>query len=222
MAHIQTRGEPRSILVVEDDALLRELIAVALEGRGFDVETAATAADARRIFARFDPDGVMLDVDLGPGLNGFDLAVVLRKLSPQVAIVFLTDLSDPRFVDAKSADLPTGIAYLRKSALTDVDTLLQTVDLTLRGEVTSTFRHDLDETRPLGQLTTKQLEVLRLISEGLTNKQIAQRRGVSVKAVEDLVRRTFASLRLDVSVTGNVRASLVRQYLHASAGLSKD
>jgi DNA-binding NarL/FixJ family response regulator len=208
-------------LIVEDDALLRELFAVALEGRGFEVETAATAADARRIFARLDPDGVVLDVDLGPGPNGFDLALVLRKLSPQVAIVFLTGMSDPRIAGAKSSALPKGVAYLRKSALNDVETLVQTVDQALRGEVTAGYRHDLEQSRPLGNLTTKQLEVLRLISAGLTNKQIAEQRGVSVKAVEDLVRRTLASLALDSSAAGNARTSLVRAYLHAATGFPK-
>jgi DNA-binding NarL/FixJ family response regulator len=218
---VQARGERRSILIVEDDALLRELFAVALEGRGFEVETAATAADARRIFARLDPDGVVLDVDLGPGPNGFDLALVLRKLSPQVAIVFLTGMSDPRIAGAKSSALPKGVAYLRKSALNDVETLVQTVDQALRGEVTAGYRHDLEQSRPLGNLTTKQLEVLRLISAGLTNKQIAEQRGVSVKAVEDLVRRTLASLGLDSSAAGNARTSLVRAYLHAATGFPK-
>ncbi len=208
-------------MIVEDDALLRELFAVALEGRGFEVETAATAADARRIFARLDPDGVVLDVDLGPGPNGFDLALVLRKLSPQVAIVFLTGMSDPRIAGAKSSALPKGVAYLRKSALNDVETLVQTVDQALRGEVTAGYRHDLEQSRPLGNLTTKQLEVLRLISAGLTNKQIAEQRGVSVKAVEDLVRRTLASLGLDSSAAGNARTSLVRAYLHAATGFPK-
>jgi DNA-binding NarL/FixJ family response regulator len=218
---VQARDERRSILIVEDDALLRELFAVALEGRGFEVETAATAADARRIFARLDPDGVVLDVDLGPGPNGFDLALVLRKLSPQVAIVFLTGMSDPRIAGAKSSALPKGVAYLRKSALNDVETLVQTVDQALRGEVTAGYRHDLEQSRPLGNLTTKQLEVLRLISAGLTNKQIAEQRGVSVKAVEDLVRRTLASLGLDSSAAGNARTSLVRAYLHAATGFPK-
>ena len=218
----QPLGDSRSILVVEDDALLRELIAVALEARGFVVETAATAADARRTFARFDPDGVVLDVDLGSGPNGFDLAMIMRNLSPQVAIVFLTDMADPRFVGRKSADLPKDVAYLRKSALSDVETLINTVDVALRGDVSNTVRNDLDSTRPLGNMTIKQLEVLRAISEGKTNKQIAVQRGVSVKAIEDIVRRTFAVLGLDSSAAGNVRTSLVRQYLHASAGLSNN
>jgi DNA-binding NarL/FixJ family response regulator len=209
------------LLIVEDEPLLRELFAVALEARGFEVETAATAADARRTFARFDPDGVVLDIDLGPGPNGFDLATILRKLSPQLAIVFLTDMSDPRFAGSRSTDIPKGVAYLRKSALTDVETLVKTVDQTLRGEVGQIERHDLDITRPLSNLTTKQLEVLKAISEGKTNKQIATQRGVSVKAVEDLVRRTFAVLRLDSQATANVRSTLVREYLRASPGSLK-
>ena len=54
--------EGRSLLIVEDDALLRELVAGALETRGFRVTTAATAADAIRAVHVVDPDGALVDI----------------------------------------------------------------------------------------------------------------------------------------------------------------
>ena len=62
------------MLVVEDDDLLRELIATALEVRGYAVQTASNVVDAKKLFHATDPDGLVLDVDLGPGPNGFDFA----------------------------------------------------------------------------------------------------------------------------------------------------
>ena len=59
----------RSVLVVEDDSLLRELLASALESKGYEVHSAGNVTDAKRIFRDIDPDGVVLDVDLGPGPN---------------------------------------------------------------------------------------------------------------------------------------------------------
>jgi len=73
----------RVILVVEDNDLLRGLISNAISERGFVVHSAADVTEAKRLLRDYDPDGVVLDVDLGLGLNGFDLA----KLSPTKHLV---------------------------------------------------------------------------------------------------------------------------------------
>jgi DNA-binding NarL/FixJ family response regulator len=210
--------QPRSVLVVEDDALLRELLAVALEKHGFLVETAASAADARRAFNRGDHDAVVLDVSLGPGPTGFDLADALRQQAPHVAIVFLTNLPDPRFAERDSRGLPSGIAYLRKTNLSDIDTVVDALDATLRGRDTSGFRQDQDPDRPLSGLTRKQLAVLRLAASGLTNQQIADNRGVSVKAIEDTISRAARALCVDTRQEGNIRVGVVRRFLAVTGG----
>jgi DNA-binding NarL/FixJ family response regulator len=210
--------DARSVLVVEDDSLLRELIAQALENYGFRVETAATAADARRVFSRGDHDSVVLDISLGSGPNGFDLADVLRKLSPHLAIVFLTSFPDSRVVGRDPKSLPQGASYLRKSSLNNVETLVETLDATLRGMKSHQIRQDQDPHRPLGQLTQKQLDVLGLAAEGLSNAQIAERRGVSVKAIEDTLSRAATALSVELSNEGNVRVAAVRRFLAATKG----
>lgn len=63
--------------MVENDPMTRGLLADLLEKVGFDVATAASASDARRVCNVADPDGLVLDVDLGPGPTGFDVADVL-------------------------------------------------------------------------------------------------------------------------------------------------
>lgn len=212
MSEIAGTAWQRSVLVVEDDALLRELLASLLESKGFVVETAANASDARRAFDRGDHDALVLDVELGPGPNGFDLAHTLLDKSPHTAVVFLTNVPDPRFVDVDPQGLPRGIAYLRKSSLGDVDTLLAALEAALRGSGVDRFRDDLDPHRPAASLTRKQVSVLRLAALGHTNAQIAQERGVSVKAVEDTMSR--ACQALGVSETNrNVRVAAVRRFL---------
>lgn len=212
--------ESRSLLVVEDEPLLRELVALALESQGFTVYTAATAADARRVFRRADPDGLVLDIDLGAGPNGFDLADVLRREAPHVAIVFLTNLPDPRFAGRDPDGVPSGVAYLRKSALADVDTLVSAIDGALRGATVPGSRHDRDPLRPLADLTRKQIEVLGMVAQGCTNAQIAQSRGVSLKAVEEAIGRMFHALGLSPETDGNLRVAAVRRYLAATEGAS--
>lgn len=211
-------GQTRSVLVVEDDALLRELLAMALEREGFIVETAASAADAKRIFNRGDHDALVLDVSLGPGPTGFDLADALLARAPFTAVVFLTNLPDPRFLERDSKDLPKNIAYLRKSNLSDVDVVIAALDSALRGASLAEFRHDRDPERPLGNLTRKQISVLRLAALGKSNAQIAQDRGVSVKAIEDTITRAGVALGIDDSGEGNLRVAIVRRFLFVTAG----
>jgi DNA-binding NarL/FixJ family response regulator len=208
----------RSVLVVEDDPFLRDLLAVALERNGFVVETAASAADAKRVFSRGDHDAVMLDVSLGPGLNGFDLAHILRSQSPNVAIVFLTDLPDSRFAGKEPGERPPGIVYLRKSKMSDTQSLAVALDSALRGINMNEFRQDQDQDRPLGNLTRKQLTVLGLAARGMTNAQIAEERGVSVKAVEDTIARASQALAMDNEDGANTRVTVVRRYLEATGG----
>lgn len=208
----------RSVLVVEDDALLRDLIARSLEGAGMVVETAATAADAKRAFNRMDPDAAVIDIELGPGPNGFDLADVLRSQAPHVAVVFLTNLPDPRFAARGSDEIAGGVSYLRKSQLSDVATLIDALDATMRGSQQGMPRHDRDPDRPLGHLTRKQVDVLRLIAAGQTNAQIARARGVTIKAVEDTIGRIGVALDVEASDDVNLRVAIARCYLDATGG----
>lgn len=203
----------RNVLVVEDDALLRELIATALEANGYAVQTAGDITEAKRLLRSSDPDGVVLDIDLGSGPTGFDFAQIISKESPGTGIVFLTQLPDPRFSPTDENGIPTGVAYIRKSALADLNVLYEALDVAMRGQVTKLHRHDLDAERPFAKLTVKQIEVLKLMAQGNSNAQIATARGTSLKATEDAIRRACAAIGIDGSADGNSRTRAVAKYI---------
>lgn len=203
----------RYVLVVEDDDLLRELIASSLEVRGYTVQTAANLVEAKKIFYASDPDGIVLDVDLGPGPTGFDFASVVNQDSPGTGIVFLTNLPDSRFASEESQVPKSSFAYLRKSALSDLNTLFDALDMCMRGEISSMHRHDLDENRPFANLTKKQIAVLQYMAQGMSNAQIASARGTSLKATEDAIRRACEAIGIDQSTDGNTRTAAVSKYL---------
>ena len=207
---------PRSVLVVEDEPLLRELIGSALEARGFEVVAAGSASDAVRAFRAVDPDGVVMDIDLGPGPNGFDLAERFVEAGTGVAIVFLTNLPDPRFAGREPDTLPAGIAYLRKGSVHEVDILAETLDAAMRGDVVGEMRHDRHGDRPFASLTRHQVEALRLVSLGRTNAQIAELRGTTEKAVERVVARAFAAAGVDTETAGNSRVDAARRFIRLS------
>ena len=206
----------RHIVVVEDESLLRDLIAKTLESNGFEVTTAANAADAARAFKAYDPDAVVLDVELGPGPNGFDFAESLHKTAPDVGVVFLTNLPDSRFAGRDAKDLPSNVSYLRKSQLVDSNELISALEAVLHDSVDASQRHDLASNRPLASLSKKQISVLQLLAMGYTNSQIAEKRGTTVRAVEGIVSRIFQALEIDVQAEGNARVEAASTYLRAS------
>ena len=206
----------RHVVVVENEPLMRDLIGKTLEASGFRVTTAANAADAKRVHKAVDPDAVVIDIELGPGPDGFDLAAALVAESPELSVVFLTNLPDPRLAGKSSKNVPKNAAYLRKSNLVDTSELVAALNAVLKSEGSAGFRHDLDSQRPLAKLSGKQLEVLRLISDGLSNQQIADARQTSVRAVEGMVSRIFEALNINVQDEGNSRVDAVKKYFLAT------
>jgi len=81
-----------SILLVDDDARLREIVGMALEGEGYGVRTAGSAEEASKMLLDSEPDLLILDVML-PGRDGFELAREIRTRSP-VPILMLTAKTD--------------------------------------------------------------------------------------------------------------------------------
>ena len=215
-APLADSAPPRSVLVVEDEPLLRELIGSALEARGFEVVAAGSASDAVRAFRAVDPDGVVMDIHLGPGPNGFDLAERFLQAGTGAAIVFLTNLPDPRFAGREPDTLPAGVAYLRKGAVHEIDVLVETLDAAMRGLVVGEMRHDRRDDRPYASLTRHQLEALRLVALGRTNAQIAELRGTTVKAVERVVARALAAAGADAAPAGNSRVDAARRFIRLS------
>lgn len=209
----------RHVLVVEDEPLLRGLLSSALQERGFTVQSAASAAEAKRLFRDSDIDGLVVDVQLGPGPDGFALVDSLLKESPYLGVVFLTNLPDPRFAGRTPAQLPDSIAYLRKSSLSDVDGLAEALDACLRGSLPPAFRHDQDPDRPAAGLTRKQIDILSLVAEGQTNAQIAQARGITEKSVEDALRRACRTLGIPAEPATNVRVAAARRFMDLCRGL---
>lgn len=195
--------------------MLRDLLRSALERHGFEAAAAGSPAEAMQAFQMLDPDAVVMDIDLGPGPDGFELAEAMLEIETGAAIVFLTNIPDPRFA-GRSGNLPPGIAYLNKRAVTDVDFLVRTLEAALAGAVDTSMRHDCDPNRPFARLTAKQTEVLRLVALGKSNTQIAQLRGTTESAVQRTVARVLDALGIDAGADGNVRVSTARRYFDAA------
>jgi DNA-binding NarL/FixJ family response regulator len=210
----------RTVVVVENESLLRDLIARSLETAGFEVSTAANAADAKRAVKATDPDVCVVDIELGPGPNGFDFAEYLSREANDVGVVFLTNLPDPRFANRDVKVITQNQAYLRKSQLVDSKELIEAVNAVLKEQDVDKFRHDQNLERPLAELSRRQISVLKLVAEGYSNNQIAEERGTTVRAVEGMVSRIFVALGVDAQGLGNARVEATRMYLNAAGAVT--
>jgi DNA-binding NarL/FixJ family response regulator len=207
----------RRILLVEDEDFVAALLMDTLTRAGFDVRRAPDVLTARRLVRAFDPDVALLDINLGPGPNGIDLAHFLDRVHPEVALLFLTHHPDHRSAGIDVAAVPKRAGFLRKDMVGELSELMDAIDAVLRDRP-SDHRHDQQEDRPLRGLTSRQLEALRLASLGLSNAAIARERGVTERAAEKLLQSALQALGVPDDPDMNRRVDGVRRYI-AAAGL---
>lgn len=205
----------RSVLLVEDEAMSRTLLAGVIEAAGFDVFTASTADEAIETFIACDPDALVTDIDLGSGASGLDLVLSLAHRNPHLPVVVLSNYAiTPDYTHPALARA----AYLRKKDLSDTQMLIEAIDSSLR-QARAERTASTSTGGRLDSLTTSQVHVLRMIAEGLSNQEIADRRRCSLRAAENMVQRTFAALGLVPDSRINTRVAAARIYFE-EAGLS--
>lgn len=178
------------ILLADDHALVLEGFRRILEGQ---YDLVGTVQDGHAILEaarRLQPDIVILDVSM-PLLNGIDAAVQVKKLCPKTKIIFVTMHADTEYV--RSAFEAGASAYVLKRSA--VDELEQAIRAVLAGHsyITPLITKDLLNvflTQTQGKsgvtsgLTLRQREVLQLLTEGRTAKDIANLLKVSPRTVE--------------------------------------
>lgn len=199
------------VLVVEDDPFARSLIQTVLTAADFEVETANSAESAIQAIDQFAPRVGLLDIDLGLGPTGIDIAHALRAKNPSIGIVFLSSFKDSRLSRAGSLSLPKGARYLTKSGFEQIQRL--TTEL-LSASIRPLSNSHLG--RAVVPLTSHQIEVMRLVANGYTNQQIAMQQESSEKAIEHTIARVLKRLGITRNSTLNPRIQLVQAYAELS------
>lgn len=207
------------VLVVEDDSLTRITLASSLKSAGIgSVYMAANVAEAVELAEQHLPSAALIDLHLGQGPTGLDLARKLRALNSRIGIVILTSYDDPRLLGENPSFIPSGTRYLRKGDITDISIVIKALSTAphasrpARGEQQAILSSTLSAT---------QLAILKLVAEGHSNIEIARRRGVSEKAIEGAIRRLATKLQLEKDSTSNQRVHIARVYFRA-LGLKLD
>jgi len=207
------------ILVVDDHALVREGI-IAILKRHDDIEVLAEASDgieAIQKAAKLRPDIVLLDIAM-PGLGGLEATLEIKKTNPDIKILILSQYDDREYV---SRLIKAGVSgYILKHAVgTD---LISSIRAVARGEfylysaiASSVIGDYLSKGEsaaaedPYERLTDREKQVLKLIAEGHTHKDIANLLDISVKTV--ISHYTNFQEKLDIRTrTGLIKFAIQR------------
>ena len=203
----------RRVAVVDDHAFMRDLIARELSRRHEDydvVATVATAADAISICRNLTPNLLVLDINL-PDRTGVAAVPDIRRVSPRTRILLCTAFPREDWLGQASSCGADG--FVEKT--NTWDDFLLAVDRVSRGQryfCSGGAPRRENGGKPAIELTPREREILKLIAEGMTTKEIAGRLFISVPTVE-----THRARLMTKTGARNV-ASLVRFAINA--GLS--
>ena len=203
------------VLLVEDHTLVRAGFRALLEKlEGIQViGEVSNGRDALKICRDLEPEVVLMDIAM-PEMNGLEATSRMRQECPRTKVLMLSMYTNEEYL--KEALRAGAAGYLLKDAdRAELELAIKTV---CRGETYLTpavakftldayCRQDDAQSGPLGRLTSRQREILQLIAEGCSTKQIAQRLDLSVKTVE--THRAQLMERLEIhDVPGLVRLAI--------------
>ncbi|RKT19600.1 LuxR family two component transcriptional regulator [Streptomyces sp. 1114.5] len=215
---------PVRVFLLDDHEVVRRGVHDLLGGEP-DLEVVGEAATAEQALVRVPalrPDVAVLDVRLGDG-DGVTVCRELRSQMPGLACLMLTSFDDEEaLLDAVMAGAAGYV--LKQISGTDLVAAVRTVasgrsmlDPAAATRLLDRLRSDAEPARPVTTgpaLTTREQEVLALIGEGLTNRQIGERLYLAEKTVKNHVSRLLAKL----GVERRVQAALIATELRRASG----
>jgi DNA-binding NarL/FixJ family response regulator len=211
------------IVIGEDEALMRRGLTLVVERAGHEVAAVcADAPDLLRRVAGHRPDVVITDIRMPPGLadDGLRAALTIRERHPQTAVMVLSQHAQRAYATEllSRGDGPGGVGYLLKERVTDVDVFCADLERIARGgtvmdpTVISTLVAGAAQ-GPGEVLTERQREVLTLMAEGRSNAAIADRLGITEKAVVRHVSHVYDALGLPEGRDDHRRVLAVLRHL---------
>lgn len=195
--------EPISVLICDDHAHFRDGLRALLETSN-EVEVVGEASDgamAVEASMTLQPDVVLMDLTM-PGMGGVEATRQLLAASPHIGVLVLSMVSDD---DSVFAAMQAGArGYLLKGARkAEILRAVRAVasgeaifDAAIASRLINYFATPPATATPFPQLTTREVEILRLLTEHLTNPEIADRLGLTTKTIRNHVSNIFSKLQV--------------------------
>jgi DNA-binding NarL/FixJ family response regulator len=213
------------VVLADDHYLVREGVRRLLESDS-ELEVAATCGDLDSLLAAVEaerPDVVVTDIRMPPANvdEGIRAAEHLREAQPGVGVVVLSQYVQPSYALALLEGGTAGRAYLLKERVADVGQLAAAIRAVAAGgsvidpkvvEELVAHRTGGDQS-PLGELTPRELDVLREMAEGKNNAAIAEALRISERAVEKAIHAIFLKLGIAWETAVHKRVKAVILYL---------
>ena len=191
------------VLIVDDHKMMRDGLRAIMEKADIEVSgEAANGSEAIELAAAQPPEIVVMDISM-PGLNGIDATRLLMSKNPELRVIALSMNSDRRYVAAMFKAGAAG--YLLKNsaseemiqALHAVASGMTYVSPAIAGMVVHDWMAPQMTTTQLDKpLSTREREVLQLLAEGNSSKDIAKRLGVALPTIETHRRQIMGKLKL--------------------------
>jgi DNA-binding NarL/FixJ family response regulator len=210
------------IVIAEDSAILREGLAQLLAMRGHEVVAAVTDAEGlESAVTEHKPDVAVVDIRMPPTHTdeGLKAALTLRRQHKDLGVLLFSQYIETRFVRELLAEGSSGVGYLLKERVSDLDEFTSALDRIATGgtaldpEVVTQLFGSGPRDAGLATLTPRERQVLELMAEGRTNSAIGKQLVVTDRAVEKHVANIFQKLNLPASDDDHRRVLSVLKYL---------
>jgi DNA-binding NarL/FixJ family response regulator len=212
------------VVIADDNLLVRSGIAALLQGAG--IEVAGQSASADELLREVDahqPDVAIVDIRMPPTHSdeGLRAAQQIRASYPEMGIVILSQHVDSGTATRALAESPERLGYLLKDRVGDVEDFVATLRRVANGgsaldpTVVSRLLAARTDNGPLEPLTPREREVLQLVAEGLSNRAVSERLGITLGSAEKYVSGIFTKLGLPDTGGEYRRVLAVLRFLQA-------
>ena len=212
------------VVVADDAAVIRQALAELLARSG--IEVVAQAGDATTLLEeveRHSPDIAITDIHMPPTQTqeGIRAAMEIRRRFPGVGLLLLSSYVEVNEAIGLFGEAATGVGYLLKDSVADVDQMLDALERISEGEIVLDAKlvGDLlgrpERPDPLAPLTAREREVVELMAQGRSNAAIARMLWITEGAVEKHVKHVLGKLRIPAAPDTHRRVLAVLTFLEA-------